>query len=341
MKEQPLLNILHKLGIVPQEKNGNWIQVSCPLAFKTHAGGRDETPSCGVSIGEDISVVHCFTCGTHKLSDVLHILTWTKGVKKDVHKYFLEHEFLGSEDTKKTEYKDKFVIESEIPEPVPQEVLSLFEPIKNASDYLTFRGISLQYAYDYGLLYGRQITTAQNKTWSNFLVFPIKDLDNKTYWLHFRSIEGKRFWHGKPEHFGYDFEWGRTDSWFGIQFLDITKPIILVEGIADCLRLRTLGLSNVIASHGGITRKSKKLIRLVNMNPKMVYLGFDANEAGQRMAEEAKKVFKCPTRVLDWSKVGCDDPGELKSKEDLETVLKDERNFKFHDKFQRSLHELV
>ncbi len=50
---------------------------------------------------------------------------------------------------------------------------------------------------------------------------------------------------------------GQGRFFFGMEYLDITKPVILVEGAFDCLRLKTLGLNNVIATHGGISHKSK------------------------------------------------------------------------------------
>jgi hypothetical protein len=42
--------------------------------------------------------------------------------------------------------------------------------------------------------------------------------------------------------------------------------------------------------------------------------------------------------LLDWNIVGCKDPGEIESKEDLEKVFKiNKRNLKFQDKWENKL----
>ncbi|NCU31821.1 MAG: toprim domain-containing protein [Candidatus Moranbacteria bacterium] len=130
-------------------------------------------------------------------------------------------------------------------------------------------------------------------------------------------------------------EWGKHDTFFGMEHLDITKPVVVVEGAFDVLRLKTLGMKNVIGTHGGISHKSDKLNRLKNLS---VISGFDADEPGLKFHKALERFFGKPIRRLDWSLVGCKDPGELKTKEDLQEVLKNQNmNLKFYDKWRNKL----
>jgi len=335
MKKGKLINLLNQLGIQPIDINDGWIRVSCPLAETSHASKSDRNPSAGFLINDKgPSVFHCFVCGNRSMESILNTYKWKKGI--DLFQDYFSDEV--SEQEQITSYKEKFTEKSHY-EHVPEEVIAAFKPIECAGNYLKQRGIDLEVAKRYGLLYCDKIVTAQGTLWENAILTPIKDLDGKTYWLHFRSVEGKRFWHGKPKHFNLDIDWGREDSFFGLDQLDLTKPVVLVEGAFDCLRLATLGMTNVIAIHGGISPKSKKLFRLKSMNPVSVVCGFDADDAGKEFTQAVKHHFD-DVVVLNWKLVSCKDAGELKSKEDLQIVLT-QRNLKFQDKYRLKAHELV
>lgn len=335
---------MNMLKIPISDMSGDWIRISCPLAHATHEDKDDTNPSSGVTISDEgISIVHCFACGTRTLADVMHGLYWTQGFDHSVFKYYLENENFDSEHVEEEiEFNDKFSIKKERRQPVavPEQIFENFEPIDNASVYLEYRGIDLELARQHGLMFCREFTTAEGGVWRKAIVSSIRDIDFKTYWLHFRSIDSKKFWHGKPEHFGVNMEWGRDDSWFGIEFLDTTIPVILVEGAFDCLRLKTLGISNVIAAHGSIGKKSYKLQRILDLKPVLLYNGFDSDDAGKTFKKNVRRRADCEVIDLDWSKIGLKDPGELKSKEDFLKVLEN-KNMMFKDKFRRKAHELV
>ena len=320
------MSLLGKLGVVAHQIQGSWIKVNCPLH-------EDSNPSAGFSINPDgKSVFHCFACGTRSIESILNTLKWKRGI--DCFEDYIRNEV---DDTAHVpDFNDPFLRQEEISHvPVPQAIFDYFEPIEEASAYLYSRGIDLAIAERHGLMYLRKYKTSTNRVWENAVVCPIRDMDFEPYWVHFRSIDSKRFWHGKPENFNSDIKWGRSDSWFGIEFLDINKPVFLVEGIFDCLRLKTLGIENVIAAHGGIYDKSEKVKRLMEMQPRIIYAGFDADAAGTKFKEVIKRQFDGPVLDLDWSKVGAKDPGDLKSKEDLRIVLKTQtENFKFKDKWR-------
>lgn len=346
MREGKLLKLLGFLDIKVHDRNGDWLLINCPTAHTTHVGGTDKKPSCGVSISSSKpSMVHCFTCGTRKLSEVLHILNWTKGVSKDVLRFYLENEMADSYSDNKSvlEFTDKFnnISHHEEPVEVPDFILDSFEPIDKAGGYLKIRGIDLDIAKAHGLLFCNNFKTIDGKVWQDAIVCPVRDRDFKTYWLHFRSISSKKFWHAKPENFGLNFAWGRSDSWAGIEFLDLNKPVVMVEGFFDMLRLKTLGLNNVIASYGGIGKNSLKVKRILDLSPKLIYTGFDADEPGKGFSNQVKRQANCEVIALDWSKLNIKDPGDLKSKADLLKVLNPKTEFIFQDKFNRSNYELV
>jgi 5S rRNA maturation endonuclease (ribonuclease M5) len=328
MKKRELIALLYKLGIKPIDESDGWVKVSCPLAETNHLSKQDNNPSAGFKINDNgPSVFHCFVCGSRSIESILNTYKWKKGV--DVIGEYLKNEL--QEKPEQVIYKEKFTKKIE-PVPVPDEVLKNFKSLKLAKSYLEKRGIDYEIAKQHGLLYCHSVITAQGKIWKNAILVPIRDLDFKTYWIHFRSIESKFFWHGKPSHFNLNMEWGRDDSFFGMEYIDITKPVVLVEGAFDCLRLKTLGLENVIATHGGISHKSKKLKRLRNLS---VISGFDADDAGDKFYKAVEKFFQKEIPRLDWKKVGAKDPGELKSREDLEKVLNTNKlNLRFRDKWR-------
>jgi 5S rRNA maturation endonuclease (ribonuclease M5) len=337
MRKQPLMQLMGMLGLKVYDINGGWLKVNCPIAHSTHEDKDDTNPSCGISINDDgPSIVHCFTCGTRTLADVLHVLYWTKGFDSKIFRVYLENEVLNEESSEhECIYHDGFAKpKKEQPVVVPDEIFQTFEPVDQARDYLEGRGIDVEVARKHGLMYLRKHITPKGGVWENAIVCPIRDTDFKTYWIHFRSIDSKRFWHGKPEHFGVNIEWGRDDSWFAIEFLNRNEPIILVEGVFDCLRLKTLGVENVIAAHGGLGKNSPKLNRILDIYPKILYTGFDADKAGRQFREAVRRRATCEVIDLDWSKAGIKDPGELKSKQDLLTVLQTE-TYEFQDKFNR------
>lgn len=312
MTEENLVKLLNKLGHIPLERNGDWLRTACPLAFLTHVKGRDEHPSCVISIsGEKESVVHCFTCGSRVLGDVLHVLNWTVGVSPEVWRFYLENE-CRPEENEEVGIRDKYELqtkEDKTPVPVPQYILDKLQPLRGgARHFLEGRGISLEVAEKHQL-----------KTYKQGVVFPIRDKDYHTYYLHWRCWQHKYMPYLKPGDFGCNVEWGREDSWFGIEFIDWNRAVIVVEGELDLLRLETLGVTNVIASHGPIGKKSRKLQRLVDNDPPLVALGFDADQSGDRYKENCKRMLK-NSIDLDWRLVNKNDPGELESIEEFDKV---------------------
>lgn len=323
MNERNLVFLLNKLGFVPEGRQGEWLQLSCPLQH-LHARKSDNKPSCGISIDDEgESIVNCFTCGSRTLFATITALQHIQEVSDDAKRFYLENEIL-KEKQVALEYKDKFKSSKiEQPNAVPDILLELFnKPKGKAKEYLESRGIDVDIATN--------LRQYQDK-----IVALIKDTDYKTYWLQYRTIQGKKFRYLRPQDFNLTEKWGRKDSWYNIEKIDFDKPVIVVEGAFDCERLRTLGVKNVIASHGPIGKNSRKIERL--KRAKLVYSAFDADKAGKLFTENLKRKLECQVIRLDWSKVGCKDAGEIKSREDFDKVwqFRHKNTLIYRDKFTK------
>ena len=302
---------------------GKWVQACCPLAPHTHARGIDENPSFGIAVeDEGWSSYHCFTCGSGSLADLVHKLQWTVGITRQARNVFLSGE-LAHVEVDPLAYEDSFeeVRKAEVPVEVPAQVEEWFptlrgEDSREASrmgEWLEGRGIDMDVAARY--------TTRFNPS-GRELIFPTKDTDFKTYWLQARSRMEKRFYHITPGFFGLHDRWGRRDSWYGIQYVDMFHPLILVESQTDVLRLVTLGFTNVMASCGSLP--DEKLARVLSNN---VVLGFDSDDAGVGYCVKALRYLSKAASLtrLSWNSIGRKDPGDLQSREELDEVWKNRR----------------
>jgi len=109
--------------------------------------------------------------------------------------------------------------------------------------------------------------------------------------------------------------------WFGLNRVNPADPVVIVEGEIDCLRLATLGWTNVVAV--GTSHVTEIQYRRI-MN-REVLLGLDSDLPGRRATVKVKREFLRRghiVKVLDWSVVGCKDPGELPDRYALNTVHK-------------------
>ena len=150
------------------------------------------------------------------------------------------------------------------------------------------------------------------------LIFPIRDVDFKTYLLHARSRLDKLFYYITPAIAGRpELKWGRKDYWFGIEFVDFQKPMLLVESETDLLRLQTLGIPNVLASCGPIGKK-----KLTRIKSEEIWLGFDSDLQGAEYCYKAVKELHSSARLLrlSWASVGLKDAAQLRTVDQFREV---------------------
>lgn len=302
MELSAVINFLKLLGVgqMKVSDDEDWVRCSCPLAPFTHFKGKDENPSFGVfanAIGE--SSYNCFTCGSGRIWDLLHKMNWTVGVPKTARHFFgmaeiFDEEQLGdATDFKVGGYYDDiysrvFLGKKKIK--VPKKVLDLYWLLEDSpyeahkediEEYFLSRGIPPHILYEYGV---------RHDPTHHLIVFPMIDTDDEAYRLHVKLVKEKTFWYITPEGLGLEEEyepWGRKDYWFGIQHFDPILPVILVESETDLLRLRALGVDNVLASCGPLNKW--KMDRIPN---RTIYLGFDSDQAGSKFTVKAVEHFK-------------------------------------------------
>jgi 5S rRNA maturation endonuclease (ribonuclease M5) len=306
-----VINFLKLLGTgeIKISDDEKWLRCSCPLAPFTHLKGKDENPSFGIvvnNLGE--SAYNCFTCGSGRLFDLMHRLQFTVGVSKQARYWFgaveifdpeqvvneedlkssghyndvYSHEFLGLKKTK-----------------VPDEILNRYPLLEDSSHkgskeeiegYFISRGILPSLLWEY------QVRHDPDR---HLILFPMIDTDGEVYRIHVKLVYEKTFWYLTPEleNCADVYEsWGRRDYWFGLQFLNPSVPVMLVESETDLLRLRSLGVNNVIASCGGVNKW--KVERIPNYT---IYIGFDADKAGDKFTLKAIELFRHRRLYrLDW-----------------------------------------
>lgn len=327
MRQDDIIQFLRVLGVhsIDLSSDGEWVTSSCPLASFSHIGGVDSRPSFGIKINDGgESSYNCFTCGTGSLFSLVHRLQWTTGISDEAHDIFLMCEAVHSESIRTVpslDYPEPYVsfpCEEIVPEPVPGYVLEEFQLLMEADNFegrrcrewLEGRGIDLSLADEYSLRISPE---------HNAIIFPIVDVDGLTYYLHARSRLAKDFFFLTPVMCGHpELSWGRRDWWFGIQSVDWLKPVILVESETDLLRLRSLGVGNILASCGSPGRA--KLGRILS---DLVYMGYDSDLSGVRYCRKTIKHLHSSADVLyrlSWATVGIGDAGELSGRDQFDRV---------------------
>jgi 5S rRNA maturation endonuclease (ribonuclease M5) len=344
-----IINFLKLLGVgeIKVSDDEDWTRCSCPLAPFTHFKGRDENPSFGIIVNDTgESSFHCFTCGSGRLFDLVHKLQFTVGVRKVARHFFGTTEIFGEEQlgdlsefdaSSPTGYDDvysqMFLGRKKVK--VPDEILLRYPLLEDSShtdrkeeieQYFLGRGILPELLWEYEVRHDPE---------KHLIIFPMVDTDGEVYRLHVKLVKEKTFWYLTPEVLGIANEysaWGRKDYYFGLQFLDPALPVILVESETDLLRLRSLGVENVIASCGALNKF--KTSRIPNYT---ILLGFDADPAGSKFAMKAIQLFENRKLYkLDWSIVNVSyytlkrriekkrpakDAGDLESLQQFEYIL--------------------
>ena len=310
-----------------------WVRGNCPLAPFTHAKGVDENPSFGIKVNEDgESGYHCFTCGSGRLADLIHVMNFTTGIRREASDFYSLHENFGGEERSTQEvlyYNDIYAseIKEEIHNPIPSTVLDSHPTLQDSKhpfekekclEVMNSRGISANALYKYGVCH---------RPYEKAIAFIVRGRDSKSYSIHYLSREEKKFWYLKPKYFDYpeDTKWGSKAAMFGLELYDPSKPLILVESETDLLRLSSLGVDDqycILATCGTPTKE-----KISQLRSKVVYNGYDADATGSKYHIRTLKFLDPDVTVfkLDWSEVKVVDlkTGELrraKDAGDLESI---------------------
>lgn len=184
-----------------------------------------------------------------------------------------------------------------ISKPVPQmPPVSMGALTQDHLDFLQKRGISAQTAEDFKLFAAEKYFNRLNRK-APAIGFPYYR-DGKLTSAKYRALESKEFTQDQ----------GGAQDFFGLDKVDPTKPLIIVEGEMDALAAYEAGLENVVSVPAGAPMKVRdgkidasedqrfafiwNSFELLKQVPKII-IAADNDTAGQALSEEiARRVGK-------------------------------------------------
>ena len=329
MTRDKIIALMQLLGERVYKEYPEWISFKCPFSAFRHATGKDQHPSFAISIRDaSKSYFKCFTCHTTitPLIKMPHTLwSLTKQYPNHIIRFILDNEIM--EEPKLAEGSELLAFDwlakrrqrTRPKNEIISTILEQLVPLTTDQGFLFVNTISfLHYIRKISLTSLAFYDICSNHELKDSVVFPITN-KREVVSLSARRIDRKTFFRVKPGMLDIPGELSATlPGWFGLKQSTPTKPIMLVEGELDALRVHTLGFPNVIAGPG-CNVSNEQLAMLSN---EAVYLGFDADKAGKEAAQKTLRFFN-DRRVysLDWGLVDCKDPGELRDEGELEYVL--------------------
>lgn len=351
MREPDIEQFLRLMGVRHSDVTSarGFVNAPCPLAPWRHQSGKDSHPSFGVSINDSgKSIFCCFGCHADAVGVswlIQYLWLYTNKYPHDLAKFYADHEIFSENIPDDDEHA--FTVDKWKPEdspfkeivPIPVRVLSKYPLLQGASDsassavlaYLTMdRNIDKTVAHFAGVRYGTD-------NLGTFVVYPATDKSGKICLLRARSIYRKDNWTINPTVAGFpDLEFPSlrdSGALFGLCDVDWAKPLMLVEGGEDRLRLMTLGYWNVVASL--TTNFTQTQLGNLTSAPAII-VGYDEDKAGSRSFAKVLKELrgKIPIFRVFWSRAGmnskglpCKDGGDLQDREQLLKVLESMEEF--------------
>jgi len=229
-----------------------------------------------------------------------------------------------TEKTEKTEKQERSLLA------VPAKQILNQELEQRHYDYLAKRGISKQTADKLKLFASRKYFHRLERE-SECIGFPYFR-DGSLVSAKYRSIPDKDFTQ----------ESGGAHDFFGLNLVDPTKPLVIVEGEIDCLSAIEAGIENVVSVPGGAPQQvsagkvspaeDKKFAFVWNANEILskvpyVVLATDQDGPGQALTEElARRIGKDKCRVCKFDKKDLNEvltsETSLDPKEDVREIVR-------------------
>jgi len=208
-------------------------------------------------------------------------------------------------------------------EPLPREVLAKYPLLQNGTDFEA-RRLKQWLENDRGVPEWVQNLCRLRYNYENqSVVFPMTDIRGNVFVLRERCRKEKKMWTISPKLAGMpDAEFPKLKEvgvWFGMQLVDWSSPVMLVEGEIDAMRLMALGFLNVIAS----CTSSVTDAQLDALTGDTFILGQDADKGGDFARSRCIDRLKDRATLfsVSWVASDCKDPGELQNKDQLTEVL--------------------
>lgn len=302
------------------KESREFVNAKCPLAFFSHKYGEDRKPSFGIKVSASRSYYYCFTCSPYpqRLIRLLHNYWLMHGkYPYEAAKVLLTEDSDHVPEARKDQWEE---VKKEII-PLSKYVTNQFPQIRYETEgkaiqckrYLERRGIP-EWVYNYcGVRYDPKYGS---------LIFPLTNCKGEIFMLRARSISRKKMWTICPEIMSLDYKFPRLSDvgiFFNSHLIDRAKPVMVVEGSEDAMRLISLGYFNVIASAtSAITQE-----QISSINAGMIILGMDNDRSGKMANIRVLRALrgKSMMYIADWGIVGKKDAGELKTREELNMVI--------------------
>lgn len=223
-----------------QQTRAGWMIAKCPLAPWTHSGGVDNNPSFAVKIDEHGDPLgNCFSCGAHgKLSDWVMEVAGRNKIKPSGRVYdfkearhqieLAEQEaplLLDQTDLEQL-FHDSINPDVEFPE-WWLDSYSQADDLKWARDYLKARGVTNVMS---GALDLRASVDVSGGGKERRICFPVRDFGGTLRGFHGRAIYDDV--NPRYRMFTYNKQ-TNPNVWYGEHWVDVNKPIIVVEGPFD------------------------------------------------------------------------------------------------------------
>lgn len=237
MKQAQVIRFLQLLRAkVPADQSRTgWLVASCPLAPWRHESGEDKHPSFAVRQEAGDAFCNCFSCGFHgHQSDlVLEMRHLDKQIPiggfafgRCLELIAEAEDGLDGIDLDTPDIEQLLFGQKRQPHVFPESWLLSFPPwhtVADARAYLAGRGVSLQAADMLQL----RVDTAQRR-----VCFPVRDFKGRLRGLHGRAIDAGT----TPRYRMYTWH-GRNSPliWLGENWVDLERPIVVVEGPFDLL----------------------------------------------------------------------------------------------------------
>ena len=260
---------------IPLVHHTKWVSFCCLLARWTHAGGRDSSPSSGISVKDgDTSIFHCWGCGSKGSVPWLlrELEKYTGDNFGTIIRNIEDGEFLGGSlpewgSKKGAKVPDRFL---------DPEYIDLYDSAVGHW-YLKERGIDKRTATDFGLLLDPSDSQGDER-----VLFPVYNRHHQLQGLTGRAVLDNvdpriRDYHGLQ----------KERALLGIHLVDPADPfVIVVEGLFDVAMIYQYGYSVVGTLHAGLTDAQAAALLDLGMPILTMY---DSDAAGITATEAAQK----------------------------------------------------
>jgi len=230
-KIEQALKLLGATNIQPHKRTG-WVISRCPLGPWRHEGGESGPEVFGVRIEPGDPHTHCFSCGwSGSLSDMFYTMRYLNkhdprvSVKwGEVNKLIEESEQDLEFDFDSPDIEEMLFGKKEKAHIFPDWWIDTFPPawsIPQARKYLQQRDVPFKVAH----LLDLRCDTTQGR-----VCFPVRDFQGQLVGLHGRAIKPDV----EPRYRMYTYA-GKNNPvhWLGEEWVDLSKPIVIVEGPFD------------------------------------------------------------------------------------------------------------